>query len=95
MIEIKNFEITFKSYRIEKIDNLKVVYLEFWNLERDSGERALMTTQYAVNPDMNDFDAVRTAMRLAMEHEIDECLYLDGVRVNDPHKNKTSGLVIG
>jgi hypothetical protein len=35
---------------------------------------------------------VRTLLRAALEHELDECLLLDGVQVRDPHSNERSSL---
>lgn len=37
--------------------------------------------------DENAFRFVRMLLREILEHELDECLLLDGVQVNDPHAN--------
>jgi hypothetical protein len=53
--------------------------LRYWVEEYEYSYRITVVMSYT------EVEAVRTALIEAMTHEINECLYVDGDRIFDPH----------
>jgi hypothetical protein len=52
---------------------------------RDDGSVLPLTFSRAFPAEMTEHEAVRSLMLDALRHEADECILVNGVRVNDPH----------
>jgi hypothetical protein len=71
----------------------RMVKVEMQVRHRDTGERTRIVIANSFPDDLDKdpralADFVRYMVREALLHELDECLYLDGKRLNDPHANE-------
>lgn len=84
-IELKNFPIPLR-YWVEEYDYSYRIVIAMPCRDRIMGNSIELFLYYSYGKDYyTEAEAVRTALVETMTHEIDECLYVNGDRVFDPH----------
>jgi hypothetical protein len=74
------------EYFVEDYEYCYRVTVAFPTKCRDTGNPIKLYLYYSYGrPQYTKLEAIRTALIESMTHEIDECLYVDGDRVFDPH----------
>jgi hypothetical protein len=85
LIELKGFPIPLE-YFVEEFEYCYRIQIAFPTADRDNGKPIKLFLYYSYGrPQYSKVEAIRTALVEAMTHEIDECLYLNGNRLFDPH----------
>jgi hypothetical protein len=84
-VELKGFPIPLE-YFVEEFDYCYRIQVWFTTTCRDTSKPIKLFLYYSYSKDQySEVDAIRTALVESMTHEIDECLYVGGDRVFDPH----------
>lgn len=75
------------EYFVDEYDYVYDITVAFNTLDRDTGgPMKLFIYYHFFKDDYSKIEALRVALKNAVSHEIDECLYQDNIRVFDPHK---------
>lgn len=75
------------KFFVEEFDYVYRVQVWFSASDREKGDPIELHIYFSYPKDnYTKVEAIRAALIEATTHEIDECLYLDGRRVFDPHK---------
>lgn len=84
-IKLKDFPIPLE-YWVEEYDYSYRITVAMPCKDRDEGDPIKLFLYFTYDKDYyTEVEAVREALAETMLHEIDECLYVDGDRVFDPH----------
>lgn len=84
-IELRNFPLGIK-YFVEEYDYCYRIQVSFLCADRDDGKPVELFLYYSYGKDQySKVEAIRTALIESLTHEIDECLFVEGERVFDPH----------
>lgn len=87
-VELKGFPILLQ-YFIEEFDYCYRIQVAFPTADREDGKPIKLFLYYSYSKDLySEAEAIRTALVESMIHEIDECLYVAGDRIFDPHDPK-------
>jgi hypothetical protein len=85
VVELRGFPIPVR-YFLEEFETVYRITIDFRTQCRDGKGAIQLFQYYSYSKDYyTEVEAIRTALIDSMTHEIDECLYLDGDRVFDPH----------
>lgn len=89
-IEFKGFPVDLKFF-VEEFDYVYQIQVWFTTRDRDHGNPMELFLYFSyLKENYTKAQAVRTALIEAMTHEVDECLYVNGDRVFDPHDAQKS-----
>jgi hypothetical protein len=84
-IELKGFPLNIE-YFVEEYEYCYRITVAFPTQDRDEDKPIKLYLYYSYGrPQYTKLEAIRTALIESMTHEIDECLYVEGERVFDPH----------
>lgn len=84
-VKLKDFPIPLE-YWVEEYDYSYRITVAMPCTDRDKGDPIKLFLYFTYDKDYyTEVEAVREALAETMLHEIDECLYVDGDRVFDPH----------
>ena len=84
-IELRNFPLDIE-YFIEEYDYVYRITVAFPCTDRDNGKPIKLFLYYSYLKELySKPEAIRLALNESLAHEIDECLYMDGKRIFDPH----------
>ena len=84
-VELKGFPIPIRFF-VEEFETVYRVTVDFKTQCRDGNGLIQLFLYYSYSKDQySEAEAIRMALVESMTHEIDECLYLDGDRIFDPH----------
>lgn len=84
-VELRNFPVPIE-YWVEEYPYCNKVTIAVKTKDRDTGGEMKLYLYFSYDRERYPkVEAIRTALIEAMTHEIDECLYVDGDRIFDPH----------
>jgi hypothetical protein len=84
-IELKGFPVPLE-YFVEEFEYCYRIQVAFPTTDRDNGNPIKLYLYYSYGKDYySRVEAIRTALIESLTHEVDECLYLNGDRIFDPH----------
>lgn len=93
-VVVRGLDIKIKDVRVEYPDRpeshghpLMLMRVEVSVPHRDTGTPISVSMQRHMLADMGEANAVRTLLAELLLHELDECIYVRGERVFDPHKS--------
>lgn len=84
-VELKSFPIPLE-YFIEEYDYCYRIQVAFPCTDREDGKPIKLFLYYSYDKEQySRLEAIRTALIESLTHEIDECLFVNGQRIFDPH----------